>query len=180
MMRSAAILSGPWASRLRVPARVMLAIFLAGLLSSPARAAEAMHPPGLDFGVKDAALLLGVPESDVTGRIQEQYVGLWMCSFQTSNGKESFSFSVTVSPSAADAEADLAQYRSNLELAGETAPFKDDPAGAYSDITLGDEAVWSNINGTLTVRKGHLTIQILQPSDKTKQLRLAQALLAKM
>ena len=61
------------------------------------------------------------------------------------------------------------------------AAFKDKlPQGAYSDIMgLGDEAVWTDVNGTLTVRKGNIIVQVLAPAGKLVQIKVAQAFLAK-
>ncbi|MBK9236941.1 MAG: hypothetical protein IPO19_13360 [Rhodoferax sp.] len=57
-------------------------------------------------------------------------------------------------------------------------------AAAYgSDIVeyyLGDEAVWTDINGTLTVRKANASIQVTLPKAKTDQIKLAQAVVAKL
>jgi len=39
--------------------------------------------------------------------------------------------------------------------------------------------VWTDVNGTFTVRKGHLTVQVSMPKAKLEQLKLAKALLAK-
>lgn len=93
------------------------------------------------------------------------------------------SFTVSVSENARKASNEMEQLRDNLELAAGTAPFKDKlPGGAYSEISgpgLGDESVWTDVNGTLTVRKGNITVQVLMPSGKMEQIRVAQAFLAK-
>ncbi len=60
-----------------------------------------------------------------------------------------------------------------------TAPWKGKlPKGAYSDIAdpgMGDEAVWTNINGTLTLRKANVMIQVTMPKAKLDQIKLARA-----
>ena len=70
----------------------------------------------------------------------------------------------------------------HLSTAGGTAPFKDKlPKGAYSDISgLGDEAVWSDVNGSLAVRKGALTLQFMAPKGKLEQIKAAEAVLKKL
>lgn len=54
------------------------------------------------------------------------------------------------------------------------------PKGAYSDINIGDEAVWTDVNGTLTVRKDRISIQIELPEGKMEQVKVAGALVEKM
>ena len=44
---------------------------------------------------------------------------------------------------------------------------------------MGDEAVWTDINGVLTVRKMNVTIQVTMPKAKLDQVKLAQAVVAK-
>jgi hypothetical protein len=66
-------------------------------------------------------------------------------------------------------------------VAGETPQYKDLPAGAYSDIGgLGDEAIWTDVNGSLTARKGNITVQVLMPRDKGDQIKVVEAFLAKL
>ncbi len=132
------------------------------------------------FTAADAAKILGVPAANLTARSEEVYETLRMCSFTPKNGK-GLSFSIAVAKSAKDAKSDMEQLRSHLETAAGTAPFKDKlPKGAYSDISgLGDEAVWTDVNSTLNVRKGNITIQVITPSDKMVQIKIAEAVLAK-
>jgi hypothetical protein len=73
------------------------------------------------------------------------------------------------------------RYRDDLMVAGETAPFKNKlPKGAYSDIAgVGDEGVWTDINGAYTVRKGPVTVQFTLPKEKLSQVQLAKVVLGK-
>ncbi len=132
------------------------------------------------FTAADAAKILGVPAADVTAKSEEVYETLWTCSFTPKNGKR-LSFSIAVAESPKDAQSDMEQLRSHLETVAGTAPFKNKlPKGAYSDISgLGDDAVWTDVNSTLSVRKGNITIQVMTPSDKMVQIKIAQAVLAK-
>ena len=133
------------------------------------------------FSVDDAAQLLGVSAGQVTPKIEETYKGFWQCSFTPAGGSSGVSFSVTVSASEKKAAEEMEQYRSNLELAGEQPQWKNLPKGAYSDIMgLGDEAVWTDINGSLSARKGNITVQVLQPQGKMEQIKVAQAFLKKL
>jgi hypothetical protein len=77
----------------------------------------------------------------------------------------------------------MERYRDNLVVAGETAPWKGKlPKGAYSDLSgpgLGDDAVWTDINGSLTVRKGNVKVQVMTPKGKLPQVNLVEAVVAK-
>jgi hypothetical protein len=137
------------------------------------------------FSAEDAAKLLGVPAAQIKASTQESYKGFWLCSYQVDGQSKGISFSVKTESGPAEAASEMEKYRENLSLAGEQLQFKERAAaaGAYSDIMgpgLGDEAVWSNINGTLTVRKGAVTVQIQSPNDKKEQINVAQAVLAKL
>lgn len=134
------------------------------------------------FIVDDAARILDLPVSRLAARTQKLESSSWTCTFSAPDGK-GVSFTVSVSENARKASNEMEQLRGNLELAAGTAPFKDKlPGGAYSEISgpgLGDESVWTDVNGTLTVRKGNITVQVLMPSGKMGQIRVAQAFLAK-
>ena len=107
---------------------------------------------------------------------------MWMCTFRGENLEKSVSFSVTISRDTQTALKEMESYRENLELAATTAPHRDNlPSGAYSEISdIGDENVWTDINGTLTVRKGAITFQVQQPPGKLRQVRAAQVILSKL
>jgi hypothetical protein len=49
----------------------------------------------------------------------------------------------------------------------------------YSDLFgAGDEAVWTDINGTMTVRRENVTLQFTLPRSKDAQVELAKAVVA--
>jgi hypothetical protein len=131
------------------------------------------------FSAGDAAAFLNVAPGKVTSSIEHKTPSLWLCSFSAPGG--GLSFSITVSKDAAEATREMQDYRENLELAAELKPFKDLPQGAYSDIMgLGEDAVWSEVNKTLTVRKGHVTVQVQEPFEKMAQIKAAEAILKKL
>jgi hypothetical protein len=134
------------------------------------------------FNSNDAAPLMGVSADQVNSRIEKGHEGFWMCTFSADQGKKIISFSVTVSKSVKTATEEMERYRENLETAASVKPFKNNlPAGAYSDIMgLGDEAVWTDINGTLTARKGHISIQVTNPKEKKEQIKVIQAFFKKL
>ena len=132
------------------------------------------------FTAADAGKILGLPASAITAKTEKIHAALWMCTF--SAGRRSVSFSVALAKSAEEAAADMERYRENLEVAAETAPFKDSlPKGAYSEISpLGDENTWTDVNHTLSVRQGNVTIQVQAPADKLEQIKVALAFLKKL
>ena len=99
------------------------------------------------------------------------------CSWAVGPTAPALAFSVEAYASDKAASAALERYRDDLSLAGETAPWRGKlPRGAWSDIVgLGDDAVWSDINGALMVRVGRLNLQFTRPADKAGQLKAAQA-----
>jgi len=136
----------------------------------------------LGFTAEDAAPFLGVSASAITMSATQGYEGFWQCSFNAAGADKQIAISVTVSKDAKTAAADMEQLRGNLELAGSTGPFKDNlPKGAYSDISgIGDEAVWTDVNGTLSARKGRVSVQVIQPPGKMAQIAIAEAVLRRM
>lgn len=148
---------------------------------APSKAASVNPQDCVGITAADAAPFLGVPAAQITANVEESYKGFWLCSFAQPGGSTSVSFSVKVAGSEKEAAKDMEEYRSNLELAGEQPQWKNLPKGAYSDILgLGDEAVWTDINGSLTVRKGKTTLQVVQPAGKMEQLKVAEAFLKKL
>lgn len=135
------------------------------------------------FSVKDAAPLLGVPVPQVARHIERISKTLVVCSYAAGRAAPGLAFSIELEPSVPKAIEQMEQYRDSLSTTGDTAPWKGKlPKGAYSDIVgqgMGDEAVWTDINGTLTVRKANATIQVTLPKLKADQIKLAQAVVAK-
>jgi hypothetical protein len=134
------------------------------------------------FTAADAAAILGAPASKFTAKTDELYAGNWQCVFDSGNTGKTMSFNVSVARSAEEAAGNMNQYRSHLETAGSVAPFKENlPKGAYSDISgIGDEAVWTDMNVSLAVRQGNVTIHVLMPKDKTIQMEVAEKFLSTM
>ncbi len=134
------------------------------------------------FAAANAAPFLNVPAAQVVRKIEKVTKSLTVCAFATGRAAPGVAFSIEVESSAKKAAEQMERYRDNLSTAGDTAPWKGKlPKGAYSDISgpgLGDEAVWTDINGALTVRKGNVTLQVTMPKAKLDQIKLAQAVLA--
>ncbi len=137
----------------------------------------------LGFTTKDAGPLLGVPVPQVSRHIERISKTLVVCSFAVGRSTPGLAFSIELEASVRKAVEQMEQYRDSLSTTGDTAPWKNKlPKGAYSDIVgqgLGEEAVWTDINGTLTVRKTNATIQVTLPKAKLDQIKLAQTVAAK-
>lgn len=135
------------------------------------------------FTAKDAAPFLAAPAEKLVRKVEKITGTLTVCSFAVGKAAPGVAFSIEVEASAKKSAEQMERYRENLSTAGDTAPWKGKlPKGAYSDIMgpgLGDEAVWTDINGALTVRKMNVTIQVTLPKAKLEQIKVAQAVLAK-
>lgn len=134
------------------------------------------------FSLDDAAAVLGVPVSEIKANAQELYPGNQDCNYNGGGLDKLVGFNLSLSPSSQEAATDMAQYRSHLEIAKGVKPFKDDLAdGAYSEVEgLGDEALWTAVNGTLSVRKGNLSLQISLPKERDVQRGIAQKILSRL
>jgi hypothetical protein len=158
----------------------------AGVESPQPHQAGKLYKPDMakcnGFTVEDAAGILGVPASKVTAKTEELYAGNWQCTFESGDLGKTISFNVSVAKSVEEAARDMQQYRSHLETAGSVSPFKENlPKGAYSDISgIGDDAVWTDINASLAVRRGNVRIQVAMPKDKMVQIKVAEKFLAKL
>lgn len=136
------------------------------------------------FGAAQAAEILGVPASGVQDRSSELSPTLRMCTFSTSDAASgAVSFSLSLEESADEAKRTYAQMKDNIPIA----EHAQEAAGARSDDSalieiggLGDEALWTNVNGALTVRRANLMIQVMAPPDRRKQIAVADRLLALM
>lgn len=161
------------------PGRIAWIAVSALLAAGEALAADPADCAG--FSAAKAAAFLGAPPAQVARRVEKSGKALFLCSFAVGKAPAAIAFSIEMAPSAKKAAEDLERYRENLMFAGETAPFKGRlPKGAYSDIMgVGDEAVWTDVNGALTVRKASLTLQVTMPAGKLAQLKLAEAVLGK-
>jgi hypothetical protein len=164
--------------------RMLPMALLLALMPVAAAGAEKVYRPDMSrcagFTAADAGEILQLPAAALTVKTEKLGDSLWSCVFR---GKgNSLAFSVEVHATAGLAAAEMERYRENLELAAETPPFRDKLAnGAWSDISpLGDEAVWTDVNATLTVRLGNLTLQVQAPGDKRQQIRVARVFLKRL
>jgi hypothetical protein len=117
------------------------------------------------FTAADAATHLGVPASQVKPKADKLADNEWRCTY-TAGGGKAVSFTIAPAKSAKEADAQMQQYRTKLG---------DD----YTEISLGDDGVWTKATATFTVRKGNVTVRTSQPADKLKQVQLAKSVLEK-
>jgi hypothetical protein len=149
---------------------------------APALAAAPAADPAACAGFSDAqaAALLGAPVAQVKRRVEKISPTLAACAWAIGGKEPALAFSVESYASDKAAADALDRYRDDLSVAGETAPWRGRlPKGAWSDIVGlgGDDAVWTDINGTLMVRLGRLNLQFSLPTDKPGQLKAAQAVM---
>lgn len=146
-------------------------------LSGPGAARGADPAPCAGFTTTDAAPIVGAPAAQVKRQVEKISPTLTACSYAAGNSAPALAFSVEVHASDKAASAALERYREDLSVAGETAPWRGRlPKGAYSDISgIGDDAVWTDINGSLTVRAGRMNLQFTRPAAKLDQVKAAQA-----
>jgi hypothetical protein len=134
------------------------------------------------FAASDAAEVMNVPAAMITARSEKVHDRLWMCTF--SSDRKELKFSVALARSAADASTDMSRYRESLEIAAGSAAYRGRlRRGAWSEVLpLGEESTWTDINHTLTVRQGNLTVQVQPqpPMNKLEQIRLVRAFLKKL
>jgi hypothetical protein len=134
------------------------------------------------FSREDAAVLLGVPAASIKMASEALYEGNWNCNYNGGGLDKLLSFNLSLSPDVKKAVVEMAQYRGHLEVARGVKPFKEDLAnGAYTEIEgLGDEALWTAVNGTLTVRRGNASLQISLPKEREAQVIIAEKLLSRL
>jgi hypothetical protein len=132
------------------------------------------------FTAADAAAILGLPATGVSAETKELYPGSWQCLFDSGNAGKTIAFNVSVAKTVDQASNDMEQYRSHLQTAAETSSSKENlPKGAYNNVQgLGDEAVWTDMNYSLAVRKGNVTVTVSLPKDQTIQTKVAEKFLS--
>ena len=132
------------------------------------------------FTAADAAAFLKAPAGKIERHVA-QSGNKWVCSFAVGKAPPAIAFSLAVAPDARRAAADLERYRDDLAAKGESSEWKGKlPRGVYSDMFgAGDEAVWTDINGTYTVRRGNVTVQFSLPKEKDGQVQLGKAVVEK-
>jgi len=158
-----------------------LALCLAALAVYPA---DKIYKPDMNncagFTPADAAEVMNLPAAAITAKTEKIHATLWMCTFNSE--RKTIRFSVELAESAVAAAIAMQRYRDNLETAAGTAAYKGRlPKGAWSEVLpLGEESTWTDVNHTLTVRQGNLTIQVQPPMDKLEQIKVVRAFLKKL
>ena len=133
------------------------------------------------YTVDDAAALLGVPADQIKASSQQNYPGNQDCSYNGGGLDKLIGFNLSLASSSDDAMVEMAQYRDHLKTAKSVQPFKDVAGEAYEMVAgLGDEALWTPVNGSLTVRKGNLSVQINLPKARDSQRVIAEKILSRL
>jgi hypothetical protein len=147
------------------------------ILAAGAPLAWGAVPDGNDCGgftAAEAAGWLKVAPTQVTREVAKSG-DKWVCAFSVGKNP-AIAFSLQVAQSARRATNDLEHYRDDLAAQGETPAWRGKlPNGVYSDMFgAGDEAVWTDIHGMLTVRRDNVTVQFTLPKGKDAQLSLGK------
>lgn len=157
----------------------MKAIRMGFALAAAAAAASAWATvsDGTDCGgftAAEAAAWLKVAPAQVTREVARSGEK-WDCTFVVGKSP-AIAYSLTVAASPKRAADNLERYRDRLYEQAESARWKNRlPNGVYSDLMgAGDEAVWTDIEGTLTVRRDNVTVQFTLPKGKDDQVRLGK------
>jgi len=126
------------------------------------------------FTAAEAAAWLKVAPAQVTREVSRAG-DKWVCAFSVGKSP-AIAFSVSVASNARRATSDLEHYRDDLAAEGDKPGWKGRlPNGVYSDMFgAGDEAVWTDISGKLTVRRENVTVQFTLPKGKDAQLSLGK------
>lgn len=156
----------------------MKAIPLGFAVLAAASLASAAVPDGTDCGgftAAEAAAWLKAPPAQVTREVSKSG-DRWSCTFAVGKAP-AIAFNLAVASNAKRASADLERYRDELAAQADSARWKDKlPNGVYSDMFgTGDEGIWTDINGTFTVRRENVTVQFTLPRGKDEQIRLGKA-----
>jgi hypothetical protein len=134
------------------------------------------------FGPAQAAEILGVPASAVADRSADIAKGLRGCSFARTDGTSgAVSFSLERDESVEAAAQAYASMKDAIPIAenaqtaaGAGANDRPNDSALIEISGLGDEALWTNVNGALTVRVRNLTIQVTEPLDRKMQVAVAR------
>jgi hypothetical protein len=139
--------------------------------------AAAAVPDGNDCGgftAAEAAAFLKAPAARVTREVTRAG-DKWVCTFAV--GKTpAIEYSLSVAATPKRAADDLERYRDRLHEEAASTRWKNRlPNGVYADLFgLGDEAVWTDINNTFTVRRDNVTVRFNLPRGKDEQVSLAK------
>ncbi|MEJ2592169.1 MAG: hypothetical protein P8178_12360 [Candidatus Thiodiazotropha sp.] len=173
-------------------AAVLLALAACSGSESPAEGAKSQAPPSGEnypaeriscdlYTLDDAAALLDVPADQIKVNTQQNYPGNLDCSYNGGGLDRLIAFNLSLASSSDDAMVEMAQYRDHLKTAKSVQPFKDVAGEAYELVAgLGDEAMWTPVNGSLTVRKGNLSVQINLPKARDSQRGIAEKILSRL
>lgn len=130
------------------------------------------------FGAADAAAWLKAPAAQVTREVTRAG-DKWVCTFAVGRSP-AISYSVAVAADSKRAAAELERYRDRLHEQAASARWKGRlPNGIYSDLMgAGDEAIWTDIDGSFTVRRDNVTVQFTLPRGKDEQVQLGKAVVS--
>ncbi|MEW8027269.1 MAG: hypothetical protein AB2758_22060 [Candidatus Thiodiazotropha endolucinida] len=130
------------------------------------------------FTIDDAASILDVPASQLEDRSETYSNKLNLCSFQKQGSADGVGFYLSISDSVERAKAEMEQGRGMADLAQTTI---DQLTGSESQEealknaeSLGEEAYFMEVNGTLNIRVGNVQIQVFPMQDQQQMKRVGR------
>jgi hypothetical protein len=136
------------------------------------------------FTPQTAAFLLGVSAAGIVDQSRDIYDKLRSCIFvDPEDPLSGLAFSLRRDDSVEEAAAEMATFREHLGVARQVfhgAEGSTEGAAVEEIPGLGDEAVWTRVNGTLDVRFGNIMIQVSRPEDRATQKRVAALALVRL
>ncbi|MCB1683167.1 MAG: hypothetical protein R3E82_10650 [Pseudomonadales bacterium] len=136
------------------------------------------------FTGADAARILGVPEAVLVDASENYSPSSSLCSFSPPESSEGVGFYLTASGSIERAAAEMEQGRGMGEVAQVVIDRATNTQSVEAPIqaaqSLGEEAYFMDVNGTLMIRVANVQIQVLPMEDREQMkavgLQVAQRL----
>jgi hypothetical protein len=133
-------------------------------------------------GCRPSAEFLGVPPSDIGDQSADIHSTARSCGFaRHDDPQQSVLFTLERAESVEEAAGTYAQMKDSIAIADNvqtSAGVETKEEGAFVEILgLGDEALWTRVNGALTVRYRNLSIIVMSPGDRATQTKVAQKVL---
>ena len=122
------------------------------------------------FTSADAALILGVPEATLVDASENYSPSSSLCSFSQPQSSEGVGFYLAASGSVERAAAEMEQGRGMGEVAQVVIDRATNTQSVEAPIqaaqSLGEEAYFMDVNGTLMIRVANVQIQVLPMEDR--------------
>jgi hypothetical protein len=133
------------------------------------------------FGPAEAAGFLGVPAAAIVDRSSDITPTARICAFAVAaDESKAVSFTLERDESVEASARAYASMKDMIPIAAGAQQSTDMATGDSPLIEiggLGDEALWTNTNHSLTVRSRNLTILVMLPNERPSQIKVADKVL---